>query len=210
MDWCGIINFFKDIYPIVNVVIAFLWGIYVYFTIKTFREIHRQTELQIEAFLMVTCETMDSVSLQTIKVIKKVCETSIASHKKWTNIIKTNIPAAIGPDSHLIITLTNKGRSDVISWKIKETLSIQPGQYLQKNVNISGETICWDIMSEDRRDIIEQGQSVNIEVAVVGAYPEGNFSWEIEYTDMRNKTYKTFSGDKLKTVSNVLALDMKE
>src|SRR5437016_3691353 len=30
-----------------------LWGIYVYFTIKTFKEIRRQTELQSDAFLVV-------------------------------------------------------------------------------------------------------------------------------------------------------------
>ena len=207
MEWCKIVYFFQDIYPIVNVGIAILWGIYVYFTIKTFKEIHRQTELQSEAFLMVTCETTDSVSE---KAINKTSETSIKSHNKWAKIVKTNIPAAIGVDSNLIITLTNKGRSDIISWKIRETLSIKPGQYLERRFNTIGETISWDIKSENKCDLIEQGQSISILIAKVGAYPEANFSWEIEYTDMRNKTYKIFSGDKFKIVKNALAFDMKE
>jgi hypothetical protein len=201
------INFFQEIYPMVNVVIAILWGVYVYFTIQTFKEIHRQTELQCEAFLMVTCETMNSVP---DNVINKICKTSTISHDKWTEIVKTHIPAAIGLDSHLILTLTNKGRSDIISWKIKEKLNIQPGQYLKNKFNTFGETISWDIESENKEDLIEPGQSIQIEVSKIGGYPLGEFSWEIEYADMRNKTYKTFSGDKLKIIRNALAFDMKE
>ncbi|MHB8137547.1 MAG: hypothetical protein ACYDGO_04070 [Smithellaceae bacterium] len=207
IDWPLIFKFCQDTYPIVNIIIAILWGVYVYFTIKTFREIKRQTDLQSEAFLIVACQTIDSVPIKTINKIGGKID---KSHDKWTEIVKTHIPGAVGPASHLTLTLTNKGRSDIISWKIIPTLSIKPGNFLAKKFNTSGETISWEIKSNDRRDIIGQGESITIEIAKVGAYPEAELFWAIEYTDMRNKTYKTFSGDKSKTVTNALALDMKE
>ena len=78
----------------VNVAMAIFWVIYLVFTIKTFIEIHRQTELQSEAFLMVACEKVDSLPEKTIN---KVNETSILSHSKWTEIIKNNILRLLVP-----------------------------------------------------------------------------------------------------------------
>jgi len=207
MEWKQILQFFEEIRPIVEFVIAILWGLYVYFTIKTFREIHRQTELQFEAFLMVTCDTTATIPE---KATQKIKEVSDQFHEKWKDIVKQHIPSAIGQDSYLTLNLTNKGKSDILAWTIKMLLEVNPGQYLKKKYNTYGEQISWNINSETSSDIIGIGQTITLLVAKIGAYPEGKFFWEINYSDMRNKPYETFSGNTTKTVKNSLAFDMKE
>src|SRR5437868_5960047 len=48
------LDLLKVIEPALTFASTCLWGIYVWFTIKTFREIRRQTELNSQAYLAVT------------------------------------------------------------------------------------------------------------------------------------------------------------
>ena len=62
MTWQSFIKELNDLAPLVNLLVAIAWGIYVLFTIKTFRAIQRQTELQSEAFLVVASEITGNVA----------------------------------------------------------------------------------------------------------------------------------------------------
>lgn len=93
-----IIKFLNDINPVIDLSIAVLWGIYVFYTIRTFKEIHRQTELQSEAFLIVSCEVVDSV---TEKMVDKKDSQHMSIYDKWHEILKTNIPSAVSKETYL-------------------------------------------------------------------------------------------------------------
>lgn len=200
--WTKIIFFINDINPLINLAIAGLWGIYVYYTIKTFKEIHRQTELQSEAFLIVSCNLIDST---TEKTIIKNNDQNMATYDKWHEILRSHIPTAIGQKKYLALIFNNKGRSDIVAWRTSVNASISPGQYLTKKFNIIGETATWNFVNEDGRDIIPAGESVTFIIAQVGVYPQIKCSWKIEYSDMRDKKYNSFTGDRDKLILNSLA-----
>jgi len=205
--WATFKLFLSDINPLINLGIAILWGIYVYFTIKTFKEIHRQTELQSEAFLIVSCDVANS---NTEKTINKVNRQNIESYDKWHGILNSHIPAAIGQDSYLLLKFTNKGRSDITEWQAVVNVRIMPGQYLNKKFNIGGEDVVWEFKRDSAQDIIPAGESVAFVIAKVGVYPQVECNWEIKYSDMRDKHYKSFNGDCSKVIENTLAYSMKE
>jgi hypothetical protein len=205
--WTKIVCFLNDINPLINLAIAALWGIYVYFTIKTFKEIHRQTELQSEAFLMISCDTGNSV---TEKMITKITTENWKSYDKWSEILKTHIPSAVDPVKFISLTFKNKGRSDIVSWSADITANIQPGPYLKNKFNIGGESLKWKLSSEGSKDIIPAGEDVTFAIAKVGVYPQIVWSWAIEYSDMRGKRYLSFVGDKSIITTNSLAYSMKE
>ncbi len=202
---CQIIAFLNDINPLISLVVAVLWGIYVYFTIKTFREIHRQTELQSEAFLVVSCDVVSSLADKTVS---KLDSQNLKSYDKWLDILTTNLPTAIGPPQYAVLRLSNKGRSDIVKWDADISVSIAPGNYLREKFNIHGENAAWRVNSEGSKDIVSAGEDVPFAIAKVGPYPQISFSWQIQYSDMRGKRYTSFSGDKSKVVENSLAYSM--
>jgi hypothetical protein len=205
--WNDIIKFLNDINPLINLTIAVLWGVYVYYTIKTFKEIHRQTELQSEAFLYVSCEVVNSV---TEKMVDKKDSHHMSVYDKWHEILKSHIPSAISQESYLLLTFKNKGRSDIVEWKADIDTTIASGQYLTKKFNIGGDNFAWQIKNESNKDIIPAGESVTFIIAKIDVYPQIECTWKIDYSDMRSKQYKAFAGDKKKVNRNSLAYSMKE
>ncbi len=204
--WTTIIAVLNQINPLINLTVAVLWGIYVYFTIRTFKEIHRQTELQSEAFLLVSCDVVGSISDRTVS---KLDSQNLRSYDKWVEILNTNLPGAISPPQYLVLRFSNKGRSDINEWNAQIAADIAPGRYLEEKFNIGGEIAAWKVKSDGSKDIVSTGEDVTFAIAKVGPYPLITFSWEIQYSDMRGKPYTSFSGDKTRVIENSLSYSMK-
>jgi hypothetical protein len=180
-----------------------LWGIYVFFTIWTFREISKQTELQSAALLIVACQLQPSIPPTAINLLPLAEQTL---YKKWTDIITKNIPKAEAPKQYVLLFLTNRGHSDIIRWKIKLNVEIFPGTYLA-NRNTIGDSVSWAIQSQGYNHIVGQGDTKTIIIAETGIFPKAQYQWNIEYYDMRDKKYSYFAGDKSTEAKNVLAFD---
>ena len=108
--------------------------IYVVYTIKTFRQIKRQTDLQTQALLSIAARV---VPLSTPQTASTASETGsggifirrrrpaertfepgiVALHEKWKNILaqQTN-PAITRTEKIVILKIRNHGQSDVVSW----------------------------------------------------------------------------------------------
>jgi hypothetical protein len=198
--WHNFVLFLNDLSPLFAILSTILWGIYVFYTIRTFREINMQTILQSSAVLVVTSQVC---SIQPEKAIDKLSKPAKDLCNKWIEIIKKNAPTISIQNQYIVLSLSNRGRSDIISWQIRLAINIEPGDYLSKNLNISGEQAHWQGSS----DIIEVGGKKDFLIAETGMFPISNYSWQIKFYDMREIEYVAFTGDKTLETKNVLILN---
>jgi hypothetical protein len=130
----------NDLNGLFQLISTLLWGAYVFYTIRTFKEIKRQTELQSEAFLLVLSKRNAALPPE-----RNVIEKAQQLHNKWRDILNKNVQTALQPEAYIILTLNNTGRSEIVDWNIDILLVMDPGDYLQRNFNISGERLNWHV-----------------------------------------------------------------
>jgi hypothetical protein len=186
---------------LVEVVIALFWAIYVFYTIRTFREIRRQTELQSEAFLVVSSSLVPTDKAGSPKPTPQLDNL----YDKWFGIIATNVPAAQQQERVLRLRLQNRGRSDITWWRVSVDARVEPEDYLARKFNIVGESSRWIIEYEGFKDVVAADGELTIPIARTGPFPRVAFRWEVEYRDMRDVSYRRFGGDKQLVDRNVLA-----
>jgi len=199
--WKSFIDLLASNAPLINLLNALLWAFYVYYTIRTFRQIRRQTELQSEAFLVVSSELLSGDKPASVTAGSGIQEL----YDKWFQILQTNIPAARKQEQSVVLRLKNRGRSDITWWNVEVNAHVEPGKYLSNKFNISGEISKWTIEHEGYKDIIAPDEKIDVVIAKTGVFPVVKFHWSIKYKDMREVTYSRFGGDHSLVDRNVLA-----
>jgi hypothetical protein len=236
--WQCVINFLETQAPVISLATIILMAVYVLYTIRTFKSIHRQTELLSEAYLLVSYHILQeglgppSVSpgssgtsgySGTVGMIyaniyttaassfdfkrgyERIEEKMVELHRKWRAILSKNIPDAVQPEKDITLYLQNRGKSDIVWWKINLKAHIEPGKYLASKFNINGENCEWSIEYKGSHEVIASMDGINISIGKSGVFPELTLSWTIEYKDMRDVSYAKFGGDRSLTDRNVLA-----
>lgn len=194
------LNAINHLRPLFELATTILWGIYIYFTIRTFREIKRQTDLQSEALLVVAAKTLDQMPPNV-----NIPDEAQKVHDKWKQILETNIPSAVQKEKYLILEFTNRGRSDIVGWEIRVMADISASDFLQNTYNIVGEDVEWTVCYKNHKDNIAPNDTIQVPIAVTGCFPEAKFIWLIEYSDTRDVDYQKFSGDPSYSDINALA-----
>jgi Ca2+/Na+ antiporter len=188
---------------IATLVTTLLWGVYVYFTIKTFNQIKKQTDLQSRAFLLATPKV--SSEIQSVKIDSKAIELK----DKWHRILENNLPTSINENRIFELELTNRGKSDIISWEIDLVARIDEGMYLNEKFGIYGETTDWIIKSNSEQTIAPN-QTIKVPIILVGDFPKVFINWTISYSDLMEGKYKTNQNGNGYTISNLIAFNYKE
>lgn len=233
--WQCFLNFLEIQAPFISLATVILWGLYVLYTIRTFRSIHRQEEFQREAFLLVSYEITpggfrgiigtvgipgtsgyvgSGPSAQNYPAFYNVTYPSGVPYRekigkkmedlynKWHLILSKNIPGALQPEKEIILHLQNRGRSDIIQWKINLKAHVEPGKHLSQY--IKGEECTWSIEGKSSKEIIAPSDRIGIVIGKTGVFPYLILSWTIEYKDMRDKPYTRFGGDNVLVDFNAL------
>ena len=236
--WQCVLNFLETQAPIISLATVILMAVYVFYTIRTFRSIHLQTELQSQAYLLVSYEIAQEdlvgISSTTATPSASAPSASLSSsiyfpilslgtyvppryyhlrieskmaelYTKWQGILSKNRPDALQREKNIILRLQNRGRSDIIRWKISLKAHIEPGKYLAREFNINGEDFEWSIEGKSSNEVIAPGDHIQIVIGKSGVFPEIIISWTIDYKDMRDKSYERFGGDRSLTDRNILA-----
>jgi hypothetical protein len=191
--------------PLLALLSTLLLGAYVIFTIRTFIQVNRQTDLQSEAYLIVSAQKVDTKP----KIARPVPQAATDLYQKWRTILKTNLPNAVQPDGWLILKLTNRGRTDIVKWAITVDARVGPGEYLHQKFRTGGEGQAWTVEYGGHQDIVAPEATIEVPAALLGSFPEVDFSWSISYVDARDKEYERFGGDKSYADTNALALNAK-
>lgn len=235
--WQCVLNFLESLAPVISLATLILVAVYVLYTIKTFRSIHLQTELQSQAYLLVSYDIAQAglvgisgtsgaiaysgPSSKNYRLFLGTSSGSVGSisyperherieqkmaelYNRWHIILSQNISQALQPENDIILHLQNRGRSDIIWWKIDLKAHIESGKHLSK-INIKGEDCAWSIESKGSNEVIAPMDGIGIVIGKSGVFPEITLSWTIEYKDMRDDSYTRFGGDRSLTDRNVLA-----
>lgn len=183
-----------------------LWGVYVKFTKdtykemrkqtklnnKTFEEMRKQTELNNNAHLVVNKIICDSLEEDTNDQIP---EQAKELYKKWEIIVEKNLDVVGSSKKYLVLELKNRGYSDIINWKLNLNLKIEPSNNLREVAQTTEEKEEILIKSNDNTSYIEEGESIKIAILELGSFPIINYSWDIEFKDMREQKYTNFYKD---------------
>ena len=127
------------------------------------------------------------------------------TYDKWHEILKKNIPEAVSDPITLRLKLANRGKTDIHEWSIIMHLNIEPGAYLSKKFNTTGEHLTYEIKSSGSHHYIPAGSEIIVPVAYANNFPKALFDWTIEYKDVRSVDYVIFGGDKQYKHINALA-----
>lgn len=164
---------------------TFAWLIYVYYTIMTFKEIKKQTDLQSRSYLILNTKE-EILGLYRSKVPSK----SLILHDKWLEIITNNYPKAMREEQVLILKLMNRGKSDIINWDLKIRGRIKAGNYLKNKLNITDEEFEVQLKSTTNQQIAPN-EDIQIPILPIGLFPFIEIEWEILYSDtLTDETYK--------------------
>lgn len=206
-----------EVKPLLSLVTTVLWGIYVFFTIRTFKEIKKQTDIQSVALLVIQAEIGDvppgrSRRRRMIPCIDDINEKQLELHRKWTSIVETNIPDAVQEEQSVYLRLSNRGSADIISWQIDVSMEVESGKYLTDKSNISGEKFSWTVESlrNSAKHIIAKEKEITICIAKTGSFPSASWNWTVSFEDMRGKKYTNYTGDNNASSRNRLALEKTE
>lgn len=199
--WHSVINFLQYNQPVIDLGILAAWVAFVYYTIRTFRQIKRQTDLQSDAFLVVAAEASAENG-----TLDRIGGAASELYEKWEGILDHNVPKALQRETQsIVLRMHNRGRSDVVWWQIKFTATVEPSDYLRDNINVSREECQWTIEQREYPEVIEPEDHIEVEVIKTGVFPELELEWDITYEDMRGKTYDRVGGDKSYSDSNIFA-----
>lgn len=178
-----------------------LWGVYVYYTIETFRQIRKQTDLQMDASLLIESQLVDTDAV-TIKCPSE----AVSLYQKWNDIIRRlpNSEEIPTRQQYITLRLRNRGKSDIVSWEITVTTSVEPGEFLADRYNTSSESSIWKIVSQNSCNYICSSEDIVVSIAKTGIFPKATFSWTVSYIDSKGKKYRVFAGDSHKMDENLL------
>lgn len=188
---------------IATLVTTLLWGIYVYFTIKTFKQIKRQTDLQSRAFLLATPKMCSEVQNKSISKIASELQ------EKWHRILENNMPESLNENRLFELELTNRGKSDIISWKITLNAKVTEGEFLKQKFGINGESTNW-LINSNSEQTIAPNQMIKVPVLVTGDFPKVSLTWNICYEDLMEGKYEINQNGNGYTVQNLIAYNFKE
>ncbi len=178
MWWYNFLDLLAYHQSFIELILLILWTIYIIFSVRTFREVKRQTELLSEAYLLITSELvpLDESNYDD----DDVPSTAIDLFIKWYRILLTSIPMALTATNYVVLTLHNRGKSDIVWWKINIRASVRPETYLSKNYNSTGDYETWTVEYENRRDIIAPGNEIEI---VIGRHLL--LQWPLNWRDVQ-------------------------
>lgn len=177
MDWAGLsLTFLSTV----------LWGFYVVITRKTFLEIKEQTTLQSRAFLV----CVKSGAPRPKKGVRYLPQ-AWSLTDTWKTIVKQNHSESVAEDLCLSLVLHNRGKSDIVGWKLKVSVNVEPGSYIAQQARTQPQNEEFEIKNRDDNAHIEEGGKVVLDLIDVGSFPIWTVGWEAEYTDSRGGSYTT-------------------
>lgn len=197
---------------ILSIITTLLWGIYVYYTRKTFkemskqtRELQKQTDYQTRAFIITT--PINQETDENCIIMGEIMNL----HNKWKKILEANTNYELTTKVGLFaLKLKNRGRSDVVKWELKVKATIDPGEFLKEKYNINGEKIEFIIESNSSEEhIIPADRELIIPISPISFFPKCTFRWELRYIDIRNQEYRYITDDNNYSLYNRIVFDLK-
>lgn len=180
------IKHFTDITGLVEVILV---GIYVLFTIKTFNQIKKQTDLQLKAYLNADDSIADEKDFLKKDYDKSVLDRNF--NNDWKVSMENSFPALIGSDSfdgrYYCLSFTNYGNTEIKNINIVCTIKISNSQEsvdLRKLTKEENKTYTKKI-----KLILKKGETINFPLFSTASFPMFHICTTGKYIDVRNQEY---------------------
>lgn len=184
-------NFFLDHFSdITSLLEVILVGIYVYFTIKTFKQIKQQTDLQLKAYLNVEDELINEPDLKKENIEKS--ELNIDFTKDWRESMEKAFPALSGSGGldggFYSLHFTNYGNTEIKCIQITCSMIIQnSSESVDKKKLVKEDS---KKFNTEIKQILKKGETVTFPLFSTAAFPIFSITTCVTYIDVRNQNYQ--------------------
>ena len=180
------IKHFSDITSLLEVILV---GVYVYFTIKMFRQIKVQTDLQLKAYLHTDDSIMNETDLNSKNVEKSELDRSF-SHD-WKESMEKSFPALSGTGSfegsYYCLSFTNYGNTEIKEIEICCDIKIQNSEESVTSRKLTKEDN--KIYKTKIKQILKNGETVSYPLFSTASFPIFSIVTTGSYKDVRNQNY---------------------
>jgi hypothetical protein len=180
------IKHFSDITSLIEVILV---GIYVYYTIKTFNQIKKQTDLQLKAYLNADNFLSDEKDFAGKDFSKTELDRNFSND--WKEIMVKSFPALSGSGSldggYYCLSLTNYGNTEIKSIKICCEIKI-----LNSNDSVEKKKLIREdnkVFETEIKQILKKGENVIFPLFSTASFPIYSIQTTGKYLDVRNQEY---------------------
>lgn len=184
VNWCSV-NFMN----IITTVAAIINAVYVFYTIKTFREIRKQTDLQLKAHLSFDTKIIKDGELSKPNVNKDYLDYTFGND--WKSSMQTAFPELSDPGLfdgvYYCISIANYGNTEVKQISFDIEIIIENS----KNIVDSKKLTAKETKKTSKKvtEILRKGESIVIPVFSIAAFPIYTVIISGKYIDVRNQEY---------------------
>lgn len=184
IDWCSV-NFMN----IITTIAAIINAIYVFYTIKTFREIRKQTDLQLKAHLSFDTKIIKDGELTKPNVNKDYLDYSFGND--WKISMQTAFPELSDPGLfdgvYYCISIANYGNTEVKQISFDIEIIIENSKNIVEIKKLTAKESKKTTLKIT--EILRKGDSISIPIFSIAAFPIYTVLITGKYTDVRNQEY---------------------
>ena len=184
VNWCSV-NFMN----IITAIAAIINAVYVFYTIKTFREIRKQTDLQLKAHLSFDTKIIKDSELTKTNVNKDYLDYSFGND--WKSSMQKAFPELSDPGLfdgvYYCISIANYGNTEVKQISFDIEIIIENS----KNIVESKKLTARELKKTTKKitEILRKGDSIEIPVFSIASFAIYTVQISGKYTDVRNQEY---------------------
>ena len=180
------VKHFSDITSLVEVILI---GIYVYFTIKTFNEIKKQTDLQLKAYLNTDNSITDEKDFLKKDYDKSVLDRNF--NNDWKVSMEKSFPALIGSGTfdggYYCLSFSNYGNTEIKNIHIICNIKISNSQESVDTRKLTKEES--KVFTKKIKVILKKGETINFPLFSTASFPMFHITTTGKYFDVRNQEY---------------------
>lgn len=179
----------RNFSDITNIIEVILIGFYVLFTIKTFRQIRQQTDLQLKAYLNFDHDLLSDKQIKADSVISDYINGEFAND--WKDSMSKAFPNLADSDvfdgGYYALKLTNYGNTEIKSFEITAQIEIlNSKESIEERKLTPSENKKFEICFNH---ILKRGESITVPLFSTASYPIFHICTSGKYVDVRGQEY---------------------
>ncbi len=183
-NWCS-----DNFMNIITTIAAIINAVYVFYTIKTFREIRKQTDLQLKAHLSFDTKIVKDSELGKPNVNKDYFDSSFGSD--WKKSMQTAFPELSDPGLfdgvYYCITIANYGNTEVKQIAFEIEVIIENSKNIVETKKLTAKESKKTTVKVN--EILRKSESIIIPIFSIAAFPIYTVLINGKYVDVRNQEY---------------------
>ena len=174
---------------IIATIAAIINAVYVFYTIKTFREIRKQTDLQLKAHLSVETKIIKDSELAKYNVKKDYLDYTFGSD--WKKSMQTAFPELSDPGLfdgvYYCISIANYGNTEVKQISFDIEILIENSKNIVDTKKLTAKET--KRTTKKVTEILRKSESILIPIFSIAAFPIYTITIKGKYVDVRNQEY---------------------